>query len=142
MVCRMADRAYPGSDVSRIRFKCLGTECNRCCDGGETGSFVVLTRKDVGRLGTDISRVTMRKVNGQWAMTIPPGELCVFWEEGVGCSIWERRPTVCFTYPAWKHLLESKEAIEKEKERCPGLGQGPRLVLHKLRARMRRAGRL
>lgn len=128
--------------MNRIRFKCLGKECNRCCTGGEHGSYVTLVAGDLKRLGADVDKIRMRFKDGHPLMVIPAGELCVFWKEGVGCSIWDRRPNQCSSYPGWPRILNSKAAIEAEKERCPGIGQGPRLVLSQIRSRMRREGRI
>lgn len=137
--------------MNRIRFQCLGKSCNRCCTGDSPrGSFVRLSNDDLKRMGDDVKRIRMvmmdpvtreRTTAGELAMFIPAGELCAHWKEGTGCSIWERRPAQCSSYPLWPHLISSPAALEAEKERCPGIGVGPPIKLTKLRRALARQWR-
>lgn len=115
----------------RLRFECLGKSCNRCCTGGERGAYVHLTDEDFRKLGSRINEINLTRWGGELCMYLPPGELCAFWEEGEGCTVRDRAPFQCRSYPLWKPLVENTQAWEAEKERCPGIGQGKRIPRHR-----------
>jgi len=124
------------------RFQCVGPSCDRCCVGTEHGGFVQITAADALNLGRDLAKITLTRVlrdadgelrqdlRGELAMYQKPGKRCVFWAEGEGCSVHARKPAQCTKYPFWESVVRS---WEQEKERCPGIGVGPKLKLHKIR---------
>lgn len=116
-----------------LRFKCRGPSCNRCCLGGEHGNLVHLSEEDRDRLGEDLNRAKLRTYQGETLMVLPVGKPCVFWAEGEGCTVYERAPRQCRTYPWWRGIMRDEKLYAAEKERCPGLGEGPRVPLREVR---------
>ena len=49
---------------------------------------------------------------------------CIFWQNGVGCSIYNARPLQCRSYPFWPAIMDSKESWDEEATNCPGMNQG------------------
>jgi Fe-S-cluster containining protein len=50
---------------------------------------------------------------------------CVFFDPARGCTVYDRRPRQCRTYPLWSGIVHSREAWEAESRDCPGIGAGP-----------------
>jgi len=48
---------------------------------------------------------------------------CIFWSDG-GCTIYEKRPLQCRSFPFWQTILRSEEEWENMKSHCPGIGKG------------------
>jgi Fe-S-cluster containining protein len=114
-----------------LRFEC--TRCSRCCR--HVPGYVFLTRQDFLRLqgGTALSAATFFElycreitINGLRKLSLKEKANydCIFWEDG-GCSVYERRPFQCRSYPFWTANLSSREEWERLSSSCPGIGQGP-----------------
>lgn len=50
-----------------------------------------------------------------------------------GCAIHEVKPTQCRTFPLWPEILESSEELAQTARWCPGLGQGPDVLIEDIR---------
>lgn len=50
---------------------------------------------------------------------------CVFFDPARGCTVYDRRPRQCRTYPFWSGIVHAREAWEAESHGCPGIGTGP-----------------
>lgn len=111
---------------SSLRFACQ-PGCTRCC---RVKGYVYLSERDL--------------VNAAAYLGMTPGEFeakyvirfrtlirlrrsrkneCYFLSES-GCSIHPAKPTQCRLYPFWPELVEDRNAWEKEREVCPGIGKG------------------
>ena len=51
---------------------------------------------------------------------------CVFYERGVGCTVYADRPKQCRTWPFWQPIVASPEDWESAAEGCPGINRGKR----------------
>ncbi len=49
---------------------------------------------------------------------------CVFWAEGVGCTVYEQRPRQCRTWPFWRISLEDRSTWDEQARGCPGMNRG------------------
>jgi len=109
-----------------LRFSCL--KCGRCCTGDP--GFVWLEKPDIEtmakalQIGTsEFFKKYCRYVSGRISLLERENGDCIFFSPS-GCSVYPARPRQCRIFPFWPHLLASKRAWEKEKKRCPGIGQG------------------
>ena len=48
---------------------------------------------------------------------------CIFLEKH-GCGVYAVRPQQCRAYPFWTEIMESRDAWQREAQRCPGIAQG------------------
>ena len=112
-----------------LHFSC--TNCSACCRF-EPG-MVRLSREDLHRLAewAEVTEEQFILMYCRWLDTEDGKVLslreksnydCIFWKDG--CTAYAARPVQCRTYPFWTGLLESREAWNKEKCRCPGLDSG------------------
>lgn len=109
-----------------LRFTCTG--CGKCCTGPESG-YVFVDEEEIlamaAALGIDAdtfgSRYLRMTSEGSLSLVEKANLDCVFWEEEVGCQVYEARPTQCRTYPFWPEVVESRQAWEDEAESCPGI---------------------
>ncbi len=113
-----------------IKFKCIG--CGYCCKC-EPG-FVFLGKKDIEMLKNEFNQSFdtllekyLRVVNVgeyyQLSLLEKSNNECIFLENNK-CSIYNNRPIQCRTYPFWPQIISSKENYLKEKDYCPGIGNG------------------
>ena len=63
---------------------------------------------------SDRGRTLREKANGD----------CVFFERGVGCTVYAVRPRQCRTWPFWDSNVATPERWQHTCEICPGSGQG------------------
>jgi len=114
-----------------LQFTC--TQCGNCCTG-EPG-FIFLDEAEADaiaeRLGMDpvaFRRRYTATVHHEHGATLSLREqgdgACVFWRAGVGCTIYEQRPTQCRTWPFWRRVVASKAAWRREAAQCPGMDRG------------------
>lgn len=63
-----------------------------------------------------------RYVEGQFALLEKEqeGYDCIFLKND-RCTVYEKRPVQCRTFPWWAHNIETEEAWEETKERCVGI---------------------
>jgi uncharacterized protein len=124
-----------------LRFEC--TRCGHCCTGAP--GFVWTNDAEIAAIAEHLdmpepefravhthqpfsSKVSLReKGNGD----------CVFFERGVGCTIYPVRPTQCRTWPFWRSNLASPETWRRTERDCPGSGQGPLIAVEEITRRMK-----
>lgn len=121
-----------------LRFEC--TRCGRCC-GGAPG-FVWVTAEETAalarRLGLsegEFRRTYTRRVDGYGTSLVETDDYdCVFLDAERGlCTVYEDRPRQCRTYPFWDQVLASPATWEIEAEHCPGINEGRRWPLVRIR---------
>lgn len=112
---------------SGLRFEC--TRCGNCCTG-EPG-YVWVNRQEVAQLAdylgisedefrgrfvrmADIRPTLREKDNGD----------CVFFERGVGCTVYPHRPRQCRSWPFWESNLRTEQTWNEVCKTCPGAGRG------------------
>lgn len=116
-----------------LQFGC--TQCGHCCrhDPG----YVFLSERDVEQAVRFLS-LSEKEFLEKYCTIVDIGFFkkvslreksnydCIFWQDGVGCSIYEARPLQCRSYPFWPSVTESAESWAAEAKECPGMNQGPR----------------
>ena len=111
-----------------LRFEC--TQCGGCCTGFP-GTVRVTDDEIHGlarRLG--ISQAEFRKgytrsVGAEeLSLQEKPNLDCVFYDNDVGCQVYEDRPKQCRTWPFWRRVVRSAETWETEAATCPGMNMG------------------
>lgn len=109
-------------------FSCLG--CGRCCRG-EPGC-VWITEDEIKKIaeflslkeGEFLSRYTYR-IDERVSFREKRNGECVFYDsESNRCTIYKVRPLQCRLFPFWPSLMVCEENWEREKLRCPGIGEG------------------
>ncbi len=114
-----------------LQFEC--TRCGYCCRH-EPG-FVFLSKKDLESLleyfsisRQDFIEKYCRIVDvgffKRLSLIEKPNNDCIFWQDGMGCSVYQARPFQCRSYPFWHAVVDSKESWEEEAGSCPGINQG------------------
>jgi Fe-S-cluster containining protein len=110
-----------------LSFTC--TRCGACCTGAP--GYVWVDADEVAALAAhrgetpdEFSTRFVRKVGGRYSLIEKPGGDCIFWERGVGCTVYEARPVQCRTWPFWPENVETPEDWENVTQICPGSGRG------------------
>ncbi|HEY0009841.1 MAG TPA: YkgJ family cysteine cluster protein, partial [Tepidisphaeraceae bacterium] len=133
-----------------LSFQC--TQCGNCCTGPP--GYVWVSEIEIDRFAAHlrIDRETFvkkycRSIGGEISLKerrSPKGEYdCVFLQEIKSrdgdkvtsrrvCSVYDVRPLQCRTWPFWDGLLESREAWESAKDRCPGIDRGRKYTLERI----------
>ncbi len=112
-----------------LRFGC--TSCGDCCRGPEVG-YVFVEAEDVEAMAAhleldvqEFGRRYLRRVQGnKLSLTEKRNLDCVFWEDEVGCKVYQARPLQCRQYPFWPEVIESPDTWDAERPDCPGIGEG------------------
>lgn len=116
-----------------LQFACTG--CGNCCTG-EAG-FTWVSAAEVAaladRLGLDVPAFRRRYTvevhrNGSVLTSLveSPGGDCVFYQRGLGCTVYQDRPRQCRTWPFWRRLVASRAAWDEAAAGCPGMNRGSR----------------
>ena len=121
-----------------LKFSC--TKCGNCCRGP---GYVWVNDDEIHTLAQHFemddetfTKVYTRKVGRSRTLREQANDNCVFFDDSVGCLVYESRPTQCRTWPFWEHNLESKKDWDKVKERCPGSGKGQLYSVEEITARL------
>ncbi len=116
-----------------LRFAC--TRCGNCCTGApgftwvtedEIAALAAALDLDDGEFRRRFTRTVWRK-GVQHVTLIDKGNRqhdCVFFERGVGCTVYGQRPRQCRTWPFWRRNLTSAEDWAEVARECPGVGKG------------------
>lgn len=111
-----------------LAFSCRG--CGDCCRG--PGGYVWVAEKEIPvlaeALGEDLETFFGKYLRKTWkgfALVDGPSGDCVLLDENGRCRAYAARPAQCRTYPWWPEILRSPRAWDKEKQFCPGVGNGP-----------------
>ncbi len=128
-----------------LQFECQ--RCGKCCTGEPGLTWV--TPDEVTALARQLgcdertfrSRYTLDVYkNGIVRTTLkdkPAGKLghaCVFFQKGVGCTVYENRPRQCGTWPFWRRVIATPESWAQEAAECPGINRGPLIPAEEIAA--------
>lgn len=110
-----------------LRFKC--TRCGDCCRGEPGYVWVNFdeTERMAALLGMpfrEFEASFLRRVGRRISLIEKDNGDCVFWENGIGCRVYNVRPVQCRHFPFWLQNIESPEAWERACRRCLGMGHG------------------
>jgi len=114
-----------------LRFSC--TQCGNCCTGESGHTWVSESEIDVlaARLGLDRASFCRTYTRTVWrggkqlvSLTEKRNRDCVFWAEGVGCTVYELRPRQCRTWPFWRSNLDERVSWDEQARGCPGMNRG------------------
>lgn len=123
-----------------LRFRC--TRCGDCCTGAP--GHVWVTDDDLTRIADHLGR-PVEEVHGLYARKAHRGLTlrekangdCVFFERGVGCTVYPVRPPQCRTWPFWESNVRTPADWERTCEVCPGSGQGDLVPVDEITRRVR-----
>jgi Fe-S-cluster containining protein len=87
-----------------------------------------------GETVEQFSKRFVRRVGQRYSLIEKPGGDCIFWEKGIGCTVYPARPIQCQTWPFWPENLETPEDWDGVKSVCPGSGQGQWFSLEEIQA--------
>jgi len=109
-----------------LNFSC--TQCGDCCKGP---GFVWVDQPTIGSIAKfldipaeEFVRRYTRPVGDRITITEKANYDCVFWEDDVGCTVYEVRPEQCRTFPFWPENLRKKTDWDYTVKHCPGSGTG------------------
>ena len=115
-----------------LRFSC--TRCSACCRF-ESG-YVFLSKKDASRLMAalnmgykEFTETYCRWIfsgNGIYQLSLKEksNNDCIFWVQGIGCSVYDSRPLQCRAFPFWSSVVNSQKDWKKTGADCPGMDRG------------------
>jgi Fe-S-cluster containining protein len=124
-----------------LRFEC--TQCGHCCTGAP--GFVWTNDAEIAAIAAHLGmpEPEFRAVHTHQPLSSPVslrekanGD-CVFFERGVGCTIYAVRPTQCRTWPFWRSNLASPATWRRTEGNCPGSGEGPLIGVEEITRRMK-----
>jgi uncharacterized protein len=124
-----------------LRFEC--TQCGHCCTGAP--GFVWTTDAEIAAIAEHL-RMPEAEFRASHTHTVFAGKVslrekanndCVFFERGVGCTIYPVRPIQCRTWPFWRSNLATPETWGRTERNCPGSGQGPLIGVDEITRRMK-----
>src|SRR5438874_1739586 len=123
-----------------LRFTC--TQCGHCCTGAP--GFVWTSKDEIASIAEHLKMnekefraVHTRVVSRRVSLREKANGDCVFFERGVGCTIYPVRPAQCRTWPFWDSNLESPESWKRTQRGCPGSGRGELIGVEEITKRMR-----
>ena len=109
-----------------LSFECQ--KCGDCCRG--PGGYVWLSEEEARRIAevlqldfNKFAQTMLRQTMSGIALVDGPNGDCPLLAED-GCRVYEDRPRQCRTWPWWREVVANPERWEREKTRCPGIGQG------------------
>ena len=122
-----------------LRFRC--TQCGDCCSGAP--GFVWVNDEEIHAiadfLGESVEQVTALHTHfahrGRSLREKNNGE-CVFYEKGIGCTIYPARPGQCRTWPFWDSNIKTPKDWQHTCEICPGSGQGELIPVEEITRRL------
>ena len=116
-----------------LRFECQ-SECGRCCSKERDGE-VFVEPSDIHGLARCLDlpvhdfhrRYIIRNEDDELVLRLAASGDCVFLD-GKNCGVYAARPLQCRTYPFLPpdgfSPIESPWTWQREKDFCPGIGQG------------------
>lgn len=100
-------------------------QCGQCCEGR---GGIVLSEKDRDRLANflDISREKLissycETSNGKLKIRTGPDGFCVFFRQGLSCTVHAGKPDICRAWPFFRGNLEDPLSLAMAKDFCPGI---------------------
>ena len=114
------EKKYQVADI----FVCA--RCGYCCQGETT---VSLDDDDQARMVAALGLPRAEVAERYWRITgkvvqmkITDGH-CIFYQEGVGCTVHQGRPWRCGQWPLHPSILGERSNLETIRASCPGLNQ-------------------
>lgn len=123
-----------------LRFEC--TQCGNCCTGSP--GYVWVSDEEIAAIADyldkpvgEIRLLYARPARGKVSLNEYANGDCVFFDpQGRGCTIYPVRPQQCRTWPFWEANVETPQAWEQTRRRCPGAGQGELITLDEISLRL------
>ncbi len=108
-----------------LKFKCQRS--GNCCTGAP--GFVWVTDEECKAI-SDLMEIPLEDFlencthvyHGKRSLKEFEDGDCIFFDKG--CTIYDKRPNQCRTWPFWDSNLESKRDWEIAARNCPGMNQG------------------
>jgi Fe-S-cluster containining protein len=123
-----------------LAFSC--TRCGQCCTGAP--GFVYVNDEEItaiaeflGEPRGEVYELYTRAASRSRSLREKGGGDCVFYQAGVGCTIYAVRPRQCRTWPFWESNLHTPGDWEKTRRVCPGSGQGDLISAEEITRRMK-----
>ena len=115
----------PYYEGTELKFEC--TACGQCC---VRPGLVYLTEEDIEKIAeffkmtAEEVKISMLERSGSdWVIQVDKEADCLFFRDDK-CRIHTAKPTQCMTYPFWPELVGERSAWRRERQFCPGIGQG------------------
>lgn len=112
----------PDSDADSL-FHCR--QCGHCCEGR---GGIVLGPSDLERLATFLELAPETVVehygemsNGKLKIRSGNDGRCIFFREGMGCTVHEGKPSICRAWPFFRGNIEDPVSLALAKDFCPGI---------------------
>jgi hypothetical protein len=123
-----------------LRFEC--TQCGDCCTGAP--GFVWVNDAELAAIAAlrgepveEVRGLHTRLANGRRTLREKANGDCVFFERGVGCTVYSARPRQCRTWPFWASNVETPADWERTKAVCPGSGRGELIPAEEITRRLK-----
>jgi Fe-S-cluster containining protein len=123
-----------------LRFRC--TRCGDCCTGEpghvwvNAAELAAIAEHRGESVEEVVARYTRLAPRGRTLREKGNGD-CVFFERGVGCTVYPVRPRQCRTWPFWESNVATPEDWERTCQVCPGSGQGELIPAEEITRRVR-----
>jgi len=112
-----------------LRFRCTG--CGHCCTGDP--GYVWVNHEEIEALAAAIGvevaqfvRKYTRQIGNRTSLVEFPNGDCVFFDtQSRRCTVYQRRPRQCRTWPFWESNLGTPSDWAETGRICPGIGKGP-----------------
>lgn len=122
-----------------LKFECVF--CGECCRIKE--GYVWISRKDMDRLveetglpKSEFKRLYTEVVDKFIVLKSFPNGDCIFYDEKIGCKVYDARPLQCRTFPFWPSNLCDAQTWRKTSQFCPGIGAGHLFAASEIEARL------
>jgi Fe-S-cluster containining protein len=122
-----------------LSFEC--TRCGNCCTGAP--GFVYVNDEEIDAIADfmgeprhEVFSLYTRAAARERSLREKTGGDCVFYRQGVGCTIYAVRPRQCRTWPFWESNLRTRKDWEKTCEVCPGSGKGTLISAEEITQRL------
>jgi Fe-S-cluster containining protein len=80
----------------------------------------------------------LRQVGERVSLVEKRGGDCIFWDQEMGCTVYEARPIQCRTWPFWAENVATPETWARTQEKCPGSGRGRLHTVEQIERAVRR----
>lgn len=121
-----------------LRFTC--TQCGNCCTGEPGFVWVddVEIRALAEHVGEDVEKFRARyvaTVDGQQTLKERKDGSCVFFRQGLGCTVYGHRPRQCRSWPFWNSNIRTERNWQSTMQECPGAGHGQLYTVDQIKTR-------
>jgi len=101
--------------------------CGHCCEGR---GGIILGPRDLKRI-CDAFKMDERTwlsqyaelMNGKYTIRVGEDNRCIFFKDGVGCSIHTFKPDVCRAWPFFHGNMVDNVSLFMAKDFCPGISK-------------------